>query len=1280
MPITVNSSINQDRFFEAANIFVDRNEPRATFWKTYETYCKMHSQQPNYAQVLAYYGMGGVGKTALLKKIASEMDEKLEGKARYVRFDFNDSQNPLEILARIKNILENEYKFDFPLFELGQYALAQKNGQDMEAPEAKSFFEKSPSLGTILDVVGILPAADLCIKLAKAVDTGISLISNLVQKHKTSTLTINTLGPQDLQDYLPQLFISDLNDNIENKDKPLVIFLDTYEQLVNETKDGNAIHYADEWLKGREGLISHCSNVLWVIAGRERLKWMDLNPNWEGTLIQQSLGQFSELDSIDYLQKSGIKEDTLRKQLSKLTSGVPIHLSLCVDVYNRIKDSNGTPTIADFGESFEGLIPLFMKRLENESERLQVFLLSCLQMWDDALVQYVSKDVLKGLWETSYSRVKGLSFITDTQDGKYNMHQTACTAIRKSPGVEYQLIREKIKQKSIEYATAKIRSLPVYDPEYGFWLLWLTKFIVANSVTAESAEKLFAEFVYPYWKKIPDMGFFDLASSILDALQYNDLYQGNSWHLANIFSLRAQALEKKDEIQADKMGHVATEMYSAHPKSKYTKFDLAVLDFLTYFMYGKPEEFYLQKISLDIYCNLFGLDDDQVREKMQYISMLCMEGIAEGVSQEEKKELDEKINILKKESNRIRKDKILLKLQEQKKSDGFLDTDAIDLIYELSTVVEDKEESSKIRAKCLSLAEKILKNEKSIDNYNTLAKACSAYTILEKCHLRSNYKSTEEKYLQFLTTQANELLESSPSEDVIKRLQLCDKEITALLFGKSPISDKILQRCIDFYGENGEETISFADKILEKNRKIDLDAYYKCIDIKVGALKKKLKSMRDASKVLRLPMISVVEEICNLTWKKAIKQLKAPYDKKNIYNKLGEEGISLNELLLKLRLAFYGTHLENRNVLRQLAWLYEGKGNTVKAQEYQSMLEETVISFFKKRWEMRRDISGESHPETLGYLHGLAFNLSVLKKYKESLETYDKLIELAQNLPASEKNKALNEYYSKPGLFDVIERMVREQMDPKTIDSLLQKYVVQKNFVPSLENFDSLATTFQESQFHSSIPHLDEALKIMQEFNSAAKKWFSGNPQIIVQKMTSDYDAIVNELEALLASARKFFDKSFFGFMNPSFCWLLGKLCLTYMVNDQDDKAAACAKEFCSQRNHTDYHEPVLEFIAYVALLDDYDRLGNKEEKLKYANLLLELLQNPDKSLLSDMLFQFLKIQTGNELTQTFLDTHQYEKSLDCANLVIKMIQEQGNVDPEQKDRAEQLLKTVKSL
>ena len=1011
MPKTANSSTAQDRFLESANIFVDRNEPRATFWKTFDTYCKEHSQNPLYVQVLAYYGMGGVGKTALLKKITSEMDEKLEGNARYVRFDFNDSQSPIEILARIKNILEKEYKFDFPLFELGQYALAQKNGQDMEAPEAKSFFEKSPSLGTILDVVGILPAADLCIKLAKAVDTGISLISNLVQKHKSSTLAINTLAPQDLQDYLPHLFIKDLNDNTEKKDEPLVIFLDTYEQLVNEAKDGNAVHYADEWLKGDKGLILGCHNVLWVIAGRERLKWMDLDADWEGTLIQQSLGQFSELDSIDYLQKSGVKEAPLREQLSKLTSGVPIHLSLCVDVYNQIKEKNGVPTIADFGESFEGLIPLFMSRLENESERLQVFLLSCLQMWDDALVQYVSKDVLKGLWETSYSRVKGLSFITDTQDGKYNMHQTACAAIRKSPGVEYQLIREKIKQKSIEYATAKIRSLPVYDPEYGFWLLWLTKFIVANSATAESAEKLFAEFVYPYWKKIPDMGFFDLASSILDALQYNDLYQGDSWHLANIFSLRALALAKKDEIQADKMAHTATELYCAHPKNNYTKFDLTVLDLLTKFMDSKTEEFYLQKISLDMYCNLFGLDDDRVQKKIQSISVPCLEGMAEGIPQEEKNELSKKISSLKKESGKIRKDKILLKLQEKKKSDGFLDTDTIDLIYELSTVVEDKEESLKLRDKCFSLAEKIIEKEKAVNSYTSLAKVCSAYTILIKCHSKGDREPVKQRYLQFLTTQANELLETSPSEDVIKRLQLCDKEIASLLADKSPITEKILHRCIDFYGENGEETIAFAEKILKESNDIDSNAYYKCIDIKVGALKKQLKRMRDTSNVLRLPMISVVEEICELTWHKATKPLDAPYDTKIIYGKLGEEGISLNELLLKLRLAFYGNHLDNRNVLRRLAWLYEGKGNTVKAQEYQSKLEETVISFFQKRWEAKRDIFGESHPETLGHLYGLAFNLYTLKKYKESLETYDKLIKLAQNLSPSE-NQNLDDYYS----------------------------------------------------------------------------------------------------------------------------------------------------------------------------------------------------------------------------------------------------------------------------
>ena len=53
----------------AERIFTDREEPRAAFWKNYDI-CKQDiAQDEGDIHVLSYYGIGGIGKSRLLKKL-----------------------------------------------------------------------------------------------------------------------------------------------------------------------------------------------------------------------------------------------------------------------------------------------------------------------------------------------------------------------------------------------------------------------------------------------------------------------------------------------------------------------------------------------------------------------------------------------------------------------------------------------------------------------------------------------------------------------------------------------------------------------------------------------------------------------------------------------------------------------------------------------------------------------------------------------------------------------------------------------------------------------------------------------------------------------------------------------------------------------------------------------------------------------------------------------------------------------------------------------------------
>lgn len=284
---------------KASRIFTNREKPLEVFWNKYNQYRdSMKTGDPDIS-VLMYYGIGGIGKSALIEKIMSEMEEKLSS-PQFVYYDFNIKQDSRSVLESIRNILVSDYKFSFPLFDLALYNYAQKIGEDVKSSEKQSFLSRSKVLSIVLGLVEMIPAVAVVATLMKCADSGISIIKNLLNKHTRELIEIEQKSPAELYVYLPYLFAQDLADNLENSEQPLVIFLDTYEKLVNEMLSVGEPLNNDVWIRGDNGLIQCVPNVLWVIAGREKLKWEVFDSGWSEALEQHLLGSLTQIDSIQF--------------------------------------------------------------------------------------------------------------------------------------------------------------------------------------------------------------------------------------------------------------------------------------------------------------------------------------------------------------------------------------------------------------------------------------------------------------------------------------------------------------------------------------------------------------------------------------------------------------------------------------------------------------------------------------------------------------------------------------------------------------------------------------------------------------------------------------------------------------------------------------------------------------------------------------------------------------------------------------------------------------------
>ncbi|NLM45061.1 MAG: hypothetical protein GX201_13810, partial [Clostridiales bacterium] len=414
---------DKNKLPQANKLFTDREEPKKVFWNTYQIFKEnIRNSQENEIKVITYYGIGGIGKSSLLKQIRRELHESIE-KPLYISIDFAENTDMLSILIKMRNLLQNAYGFNFPMFDLAYYSYMEKQGYQVKKEEIQSFVSSSPILESILEFSSVLPGVGSLIAILKGIDGLSAVIRNNLDNRKRELNEIKNDEPDILIKNMPYYLACDIENNLDRQDEPLIIFLDTYESLVNElTSIGNPMD-KDLWLRDeKRGLIVNIPNTIWIIAGRDKLKWEQINPDWEGSLDQHLLGSLSERDAETFLHEAGISDQTLIKEIYQLTGGVPLYLDICVDRYYSIVEKGNTPSIEDMGSNTYELISRFVKYMD-DSKKALVYILSCLEDWTDDLLNGLVQKFLPALPFTTIANIKNFSFVMTENDKTYKMHQ-----------------------------------------------------------------------------------------------------------------------------------------------------------------------------------------------------------------------------------------------------------------------------------------------------------------------------------------------------------------------------------------------------------------------------------------------------------------------------------------------------------------------------------------------------------------------------------------------------------------------------------------------------------------------------------------------------------------------------------------------------------------------------------------------------------------------------------------------------------------------------------------
>ena len=411
-------------------IFTDRDEPRKKFWDAYD------ALQKNGFYVINYYGFGGIGKSWLCKHLHDVLKgqqhpytgAKINSKSLIINFEeLKNNCDKINVLTHLANKFENECGFSFPIFKYGLYIYYRTQGFTSESPEINKI-QDNEIVNVALEFLDKVPVVGgIGAMFLKVADSLTSQVKNLLMKNSDTIKKLDSMGVEDIAKELVTIFGRELYAYAVKEEQPIVIFMDTYEQLQNYVYETPSAKVSEDWLWSINGLIRRLPNIIWVLAGQRQVTWGAEDKFWmdEENILYESIKEIDEKGMIKELfYKLGIMEDDIIDTIIEHTNGVPVHMAMCKDTYFNLKKSNIQPTVEDFDMGYSELAKRFVGGLSSQLKDI-VDVLACLESWTKA-------DIIQlDLSPDAYEYIMQLSFIS-LNEGFYYMHNSVQEIVYKN--------------------------------------------------------------------------------------------------------------------------------------------------------------------------------------------------------------------------------------------------------------------------------------------------------------------------------------------------------------------------------------------------------------------------------------------------------------------------------------------------------------------------------------------------------------------------------------------------------------------------------------------------------------------------------------------------------------------------------------------------------------------------------------------------------------------------------------------------------------------------------
>jgi len=392
--------------------------------------------------VINIYGIGGSGKTSLLRKFEVYLKAQREDKKK-VAFSYLNFELATDVISSLLNLTEQleRHGLNFPLFYLALMDFYLRRGRREEAESLRvNRMQPLRTLGmAITDLAGLIGGSYLGVGVKWLTRT---LLVKMTEARKRKMdyarefLEFFEERPLWEQEALLGLALyEDIKHQSQNFSN-LVLLFDTHEKFY-EQRSGYSPE-CDYWFRQFLGNFSGMEQkVLCVIAGRERLAWEATDKGWKEKIKAIPLEKLSLPDSEKFLLEVGIPEEH-RPLIFRTTEGLPLALYLSCLRYFQMQ----TEEKVDFRElevwDFRSLCDRVFRHLWPETRKM-LEMLSFASWFDREVSQEVARQCNISWGIGDFPSLTSYAFVKELKQGIYAIDRAVSDLVRQRFKEDYSI-------------------------------------------------------------------------------------------------------------------------------------------------------------------------------------------------------------------------------------------------------------------------------------------------------------------------------------------------------------------------------------------------------------------------------------------------------------------------------------------------------------------------------------------------------------------------------------------------------------------------------------------------------------------------------------------------------------------------------------------------------------------------------------------------------------------------------------------------------------------------